>query len=176
MAQIFTIFGATGTQGGSIMEAVLKSPTLSQKYKLRGVTRDASKIPSKALGEGGVEMVEADLNDPDSVIKAAQGSALIFGVTDFHASGSASVEAAQGRAIADAASKANAFLIWSTLPSIVEISGGILTKAALYEGKASVDKYIKSLGIPSVSFVPASYMDLFKSSAFWGPTKASLCF
>jgi uncharacterized protein YbjT (DUF2867 family) len=58
MAEVFTVFGATGVQGESIIETVLKSPTLSQKYKIRGVTRDATKETSKALAAKGIEIVE----------------------------------------------------------------------------------------------------------------------
>jgi len=58
MAEIFTVFGATGTQGGSIIETVLKSPTLSKKYKIRAVTRDVNKDPAKALISKGVEVVQ----------------------------------------------------------------------------------------------------------------------
>jgi hypothetical protein len=43
------------------------------------------------------------------------------------------------------------------------MSNRTLAKAALYEGKAAVDKYVKELGIPAAYFVPASYKDLFKS-------------
>lgn len=49
------------------------------------------------------------------------------------------------------------------------MSNGALTKAALYESKASVDKYIKSLGIPCAYFVAAGYMDLVKT--FYLPAK-----
>jgi uncharacterized protein YbjT (DUF2867 family) len=58
MPELFTVFGVTGTQGGSIIEAVLKSPTLSQKYKIRGVTRDVNKESAKALISKGVEVVQ----------------------------------------------------------------------------------------------------------------------
>ena len=81
------------------------------------------------------------------------------------------MEETQSKNIADAAKAAGAFLIWSTLPSILEMSNGKLTKAALYEGKAAVDKYTKELGIPCAYFFPAPYMDLFKS--FYAPKKVS---
>lgn len=58
MAKIFTIFGATGAQGGSIARFILDHPVLSKTYSVRAVTRDASKPAAIVLRERGVELVE----------------------------------------------------------------------------------------------------------------------
>lgn len=58
MSKIFTVFGATGNQGGSVIRAVLADPVLSKEYKLRGVTRDVNKPAAQALSAKGVEMVK----------------------------------------------------------------------------------------------------------------------
>jgi uncharacterized protein YbjT (DUF2867 family) len=57
MSKIFTVFGATGNQGGSVIKAILADPVLSKQFKLRGVTRDPSKPAAQALTAKGVEMV-----------------------------------------------------------------------------------------------------------------------
>lgn len=57
MSEILTVFGATGNQGGSVIQTILADSTLSQKWKLRGVTRDTSKPAAKELAAAGVEMV-----------------------------------------------------------------------------------------------------------------------
>lgn len=62
MSKILTVFGATGNQGGSVIEAVLADPALSQEYKIRGVTRDVSKAAARALAAKGVEMIEVMTN------------------------------------------------------------------------------------------------------------------
>lgn len=54
---ILTVFGATGNQGGSVIKTILADPVLSQKWKLRGITRDTSKPAAKELAASGVEMV-----------------------------------------------------------------------------------------------------------------------
>jgi hypothetical protein len=82
MSKIFTIFGATGNQGGSVLRAVLAHPTLSKTYKLRAVTRDVNKPSSTALAAKGVEVVAADMNDASSIKKAVEGSSVVFGVTN----------------------------------------------------------------------------------------------
>lgn len=82
MSKLFTVFGATGKQGGSVIKTILAHPTLSKQYKLRAVTRDPSKPASEALMQQGVEVVKADLNEKESVRKAVEGSQVVFGVTN----------------------------------------------------------------------------------------------
>lgn len=50
-------------------------------WKVRGITRDASKASSWSAK--GIEVVEANLNDEASLVKAFKGAYAIFGVTDF---------------------------------------------------------------------------------------------
>lgn len=66
MSKLITVIGATGTQGGSVVAAALKSGD----YKVRGVTRNVDSEASRALVSKGVEMVAADLNDQSSLEKA----------------------------------------------------------------------------------------------------------
>jgi uncharacterized protein YbjT (DUF2867 family) len=82
MSKIFTVFGATGNQGGSVVKTILSHPELSKTYKIRAITRDVSKPASVALKEQGCEVVAANLNDRDSVFKAIEGSSVVFGVTN----------------------------------------------------------------------------------------------
>jgi uncharacterized protein YbjT (DUF2867 family) len=43
MSKLLVFFGATGNQGGSVVNFVLNDPTLSKEYKIRAVTRDPYK-------------------------------------------------------------------------------------------------------------------------------------
>lgn len=81
--KLLTIFGATGNQGGSVLDTIFASPQLSEKYALRGITRNPSSDKSKALSDKGVEMVKAELDDLESLKAAVKGSYGVFGVTDF---------------------------------------------------------------------------------------------
>lgn len=60
-SKLFTVFGATGNQGSSIINSILNHPQLSQEYKLRGITRNVSSDKAKALTDRGVEMVSVCL-------------------------------------------------------------------------------------------------------------------
>ena len=60
MSKLLTVFGATGLQGGSLIQYALQNPLLSETYRFRGVTRDASKASAVTLKEKGVEIVEVN--------------------------------------------------------------------------------------------------------------------
>lgn len=55
--KIITVFGATGAQGGSVVNIFLSDPRLKEEWAVRGVTRDTTKESSKALAAKGVEVV-----------------------------------------------------------------------------------------------------------------------
>ena len=55
--RLITVFGATGTQGGSVVDTFLNDPKLNTEWLVRGVTRDIAKDSSKKLAQKGVEVV-----------------------------------------------------------------------------------------------------------------------
>lgn len=62
----------------------LSDPKLRDEYRLRGISRDPSSAASQALLTAGVEeIVQADLDDVDSLKRAFEGASVIFSVTDF---------------------------------------------------------------------------------------------
>ena len=117
MTKIFTVFGATGNQGGSVVKAVLAHPKLSSEYRIRAVTRDTSKPAAKALEEKGAEVVQGDINDKEALHKIIEGSTAVFAVTNYWEKASKEHEITQGKNIADIASQAGVeHLVWSSLP------------------------------------------------------------
>lgn len=76
-APLVVVCGATGIQGGSVIDALAES---DRGYRLRGLTRDASKPIAQALARRGVEVIQVDLsveNEP-MVVKAFQGANISF--------------------------------------------------------------------------------------------------
>jgi uncharacterized protein YbjT (DUF2867 family) len=57
----------------------LKSPG----WKVRGTSRNISSEAARAWQSKGVEMVQADFDNFNSLVAAFQGANVIFGVTDF---------------------------------------------------------------------------------------------
>lgn len=58
MSKLITVFGATGTQGGSVIRTIIADPELSKEFRIRAVTRDLSKPKAKALAEQGIEVIQ----------------------------------------------------------------------------------------------------------------------
>lgn len=56
--KVVVVFGATGAQGGSVVQALLHDLVASQQFHVRAITRDPSTPASIALIEDGAEVVK----------------------------------------------------------------------------------------------------------------------
>ncbi|ORZ27936.1 NmrA family transcriptional regulator [Lobosporangium transversale] len=162
------VFGATGQQGGSVINFVLDHPELSSQYKIRAVTRVPSKPAAQALQERGVEVVKADLYDRESLDKALRGAHTVFGITCTIFDDSAYVkEYLQGKNLADAVVAAGAqYFIYGTVRHAGEVSGGKHSAVHAFDVKADIEKYIRTLPIKSAFFTPSVYMQDFHNFFF----------
>ncbi|KAJ7148356.1 NAD(P)-binding protein [Mycena filopes] len=148
---IITIFGANGTQGTAVLEAVLADG----KYTPRAVSRSLESPKSKALIAKGVEVVVADLFDKASLVTAIRGSEAVFGNTNFWdpqvfpADPEGKGEIIQGMNLVDAAKEVGVkFFIYSSLPSATELSKGLYKHVYHVDNKAVIQKYLEGSGIP----------------------------
>jgi uncharacterized protein YbjT (DUF2867 family) len=55
------VFGATGSQGGSVIKTILEDRTLSSQLEIRGIARDPSKPSAAALAQKAVTLVKVTL-------------------------------------------------------------------------------------------------------------------
>lgn len=55
--KIITVFGATGKQGGPVVQIFLHDPKLKDEWAVRGVTRNAGSEAAKKLTAQGVDMI-----------------------------------------------------------------------------------------------------------------------
>ncbi|KAH8744838.1 NmrA-like family protein [Diaporthe sp. PMI_573] len=163
MAKVITVFGATGSQGGSVVKIFTHDPKLKSEWTVRAVTRDATSEGAKALATKGIEVVVADANDKASLLAALKGSTAVFsmtttGNTDW---GQADIELElqQGRNLADAAKEAGVRqYIWSSLPYAQKLTNGVLTHVYNFDTKARIEEYVRSIGSPAAFFLPGSFM------------------
>ncbi|KZT59929.1 NAD(P)-binding protein [Calocera cornea HHB12733] len=147
------VVGATGNQGGSVINALLAHGG----YAVRGLTRDTASAGSQELAAKGVEMLQASLMDRAGLVEAVKGAYAVFGVSIPFTQDS---ETDQGKNIADAC-KANSvpLLVWTSLPSATELSNGKVTGMNMLDAKAEVDKYVKTIGQPTVILHTGSFTE-----------------
>lgn len=169
MSKILAVFGATGQQGRSVVDHVLADPELSRQYKIRAITRDVTSEKAKQLNDK-VEVVHGDVLDPSSIKTALTGVHTVFIVTAPLLN--PDVEYNTVKTIADIAVEKDAkYIIFSTLPSISELSGGKYTKVAPFDIKAKVEQYIRGLPIQSAFCSLGSFMENFEGLSLLAPRK-----
>lgn len=112
--KIIAVAGATGSQGGGVVQALLADP--QKRFVVRALTRDPGSAPAEVLRRLGVDVVRADFEDEESVVAALTGVYGAFLVTNFWAHGSARRELEEAAVLARAAAAADvAHVVWSTL-------------------------------------------------------------
>jgi uncharacterized protein YbjT (DUF2867 family) len=133
--KLIAVIGASGQQGG----AVLRALQVSSQFKVRALTRNPGK--HRELAE---EVVEADLNRPETLKAAFAGAHGVFLVTNFREPGADELKQATAavRAAKDAGVK---HFVWSTLPDVEAISGGRFD-VPHFTGKAKVDRIVQEAG------------------------------
>src|SRR5579862_9778554 len=142
--QLIAVVGATGLQGGSVVRAL----QTNGQFKVRALTRDPAK--HRELAE---EVVEADLNRPETLKAAFTGAHGVFLVTNFLEAGND--EFKQATAAVHAAKDAGVkHFVWSTLPNVEAISGGKFD-VPHFTGKAKVDRIVTEAAFPHHTFVIA---------------------
>src|SRR5438445_11565925 len=144
--KLIAVVGATGRQGGAVVRAL----QAVNQFKVRALTRNPAKHREVAD-----EVIQADLNRPETLRAAFAGAHGVFLVTNPWEQGTNEIEQATAaiRAAKDACVK---HFVWSTLPDVEGISGGKL-HVAHFTGKAKVDRVVKEAGFPNHTFVIAPF-------------------
>jgi uncharacterized protein YbjT (DUF2867 family) len=144
--KLIAVVGATGQQGGAVVRAL----RATNQFKVRALTRNPAK--HRELAD---EVVEADLNRPETLASAFKGAHGVFLVTNFQEHGAAELKqaAAAVRAAKDAGVK---HFVWSTLPDVEAISKGKFD-VPHFTGKAKVDRIVSEAGFANHTFVIAPF-------------------
>ncbi|KAJ5455182.1 hypothetical protein N7475_010303 [Penicillium sp. IBT 31633x] len=175
MSKILAIFGATGQQGGSVLNHVVNDPELSQQYKVRAITRDANSDKAQQLKEKyNVEVIEADVASSDSLATALNGVDTVFAMTTPALGADAfDVELENAKRIADVAVQQGVkYIIWSTLPAVRDISEGKYPSVVPFDAKAAAEEYIRTLPIKTAFLSLGSFMENLQAQTFLAPTQA----
>src|SRR5712692_6015213 len=144
--KLIAVVGATGQQGGAVVHAL----QAGNQFKVRALTRNPAK--HRELAD---EVIQADLNRPETLAAAFEGAYDIFLVTNFREEGTDEVEQATAavRAAKDAGVK---HFVWSTLPDVHAISRGKF-HVPHFTGKAKADRIVKEAGFANHTFVIAPF-------------------
>src|SRR5881409_2478354 len=157
--KLIAVIGATGRQGGGVLRAL----QARGQFKVRALTRNPDK--HRELAE---EVVEGDLDKPETLKAAFEGAYGVFLVTNFREEGTD--EFKQATAAVRAAKDAGVqHFVWSTLPNVEAISGGKFD-VPHFTGKAKIDSIVKAAGFASHTFVIAPFYFQILAGAF-GPQK-----
>ena len=150
------VFGATGHQGGGVVRAL----QAAGQFRVRALTRDPVKHREVAD-----EVVEADLNRPETLGPALAGAHGVFLVTNFWEAGTGELQQASA-AVRAARDAGVTHFIWSTLPDVEAISHGRF-RVPHFTGKARVDRIVTEAGFVNHTFViaPFYYRNLVEAMA-----------
>ncbi|KAM0344745.1 hypothetical protein ACHAPU_007117 [Fusarium lateritium] len=181
------VVGATGTQGGSVARTFLNLPG----WHVRALTRRATSPKAQALQKLGAEIVEADMADAESLVKAFDGAHAIFVNTDFWAPYTRALADGKDQATSQqigydteelhvknaayAATKTTTLekYIYSALGPMKEVSKGKYSHCHHWETKAAAVKYIE-IEMPELakktSFI---YVGAYATNPFLYPKRDS---
>jgi uncharacterized protein YbjT (DUF2867 family) len=167
--KVIAVVGATGAQGGGLARAILEDP--EGGFAVRALTRNPGSEKASALAATGAEVVEADLDDEASLVRALEGAHGAFFVTNFWEHFSPEKEYAQAGNLARAARKAGVrHVIWSTLEDtrrwvpldddrMPTLMGSY--KVPHFDAKGAADDLFRQEGVPTTFLLTSFYWDNF---------------
>jgi uncharacterized protein YbjT (DUF2867 family) len=147
-SRLIGVIGATGKQGGAVVDALL-----DEGLAVRAFVRDPGSAGALALEGRGVELVRGDLSDPRSLESFLTGLDGVFAMST--PADGADVEVTSGKVIADAAARVGlAHTLFSTV-------GGAERETGIehFESKRRVEEHIETLGIHATFLRPVFFME-----------------
>jgi len=164
---VIAVFGATGAQGGGLARAILADP--EERFLVRAITRDASSAKACALARLGAEVVVADIDDEESILRALDGVYGAFFITFFWHHLSPERETAEARSYALAARSTGVqHVVWSTLEDSrrwVPLSDEEMPtlrgryKVPHMDGKGESDRLFSEFGVPTTFLLTSFYWE-----------------
>jgi uncharacterized protein YbjT (DUF2867 family) len=169
VTKTIAVVGATGATAGGLARAILSDP--AGGYACRAITRDPGSAAARALAEQGATLVEADLTDFDSLVRAFDGAHGAFCMTNFFETFSAEQETQQAANQARAAAAAGVrHTVWSTAEDtrrwyplddhrMPTLPGGY--KVPNWDGKGEGDQFFAASGVPTTYLLTPFHWEAF---------------
>ena len=157
MSKTIVITGATGNQGGATLHNLL-----GKGFTLRALTRKPDSEKARALANNGVEVVQGDLNDVESLKKALTGAWGVYAVQNTWEAG-VTAEEEQGKRIAELAKEVGVeHFVYASVGSAHRETG-----IPHFDNKGRVEDTVRSLGFASTVILrPVFFMENLVSPWF----------
>jgi uncharacterized protein YbjT (DUF2867 family) len=157
-ARTIAVAGATGAQGGAVVDALLE-----QGARVRALVRNAASERARNLANRGVELVQVDTNDSTSLANSLRDVDAFFFMTTPYGSQNPDIdgEIQQGVDFTDAAAAAQ-------VPHVVFSSvGGAERNSGVphFESKRRIEERLLESGLSVTIVRPVFFMDNFLSMA-----------
>jgi uncharacterized protein YbjT (DUF2867 family) len=151
------VFGATGNIGGAAARELLQ-----RGWQVRAVTRSPNGKKALALAALGAELIQADMDDGQSLEAAFDGIKRVLSVQNWTTSGLAG-EVRQGKQVANAASAAQVeHLVFGSAGT-----GDADTGLPHFDSKLEVEAYMRKLDLPFSTIRPGPFMELMTQKDFY---------
>eukprot|EP01122_Echinamoeba_exundans_P015000 TRINITY_DN694_c0_g1_i2.p1 TRINITY_DN694_c0_g1~~TRINITY_DN694_c0_g1_i2.p1 ORF type:complete len:372 (+),score=49.26 TRINITY_DN694_c0_g1_i2:451-1566(+) len=152
---VVAVCGATGKQGGAVIDQLLLNNSKKQssgiKFLIRALTRNVDSAAARALSDKDpkvIKLVKCELSSLESVTESLKGCDVVFGLTNYWDPATKSVpglEVQQGKNLVDAAIQCGVKqFIWSSAPNAEALTKGLINPEHI-TGKALVADYCLSI-------------------------------
>jgi len=165
--KIIAVVGATGTQGGALVRAILSEPY--GPFAVRALTRDVNSEKAQELKKLGAEVVAADIDNVNTLKLAFHGVYGVYCVTFYWDHCMPEREMSQAATMAQAAKNAGAtHVIWSTLEDtrkFISLKDERLPtimgkyKVPHFDGKGASDDAFRQIGLPTTYLLTSFYWE-----------------
>lgn len=143
------VTGATGRQGGAVVEHLIKNG-----FNVKALSRTPDSVSAQLLISKGITVVKGDMANLQSLKEAMKNCDGVFSVQNYFEYG-AEKEIAFGKNMADAAKQNNiSHFIYSSVCNADSNTG-----VPHFESKYTIEKHIKSIGLPHTILRPVKFME-----------------
>jgi uncharacterized protein YbjT (DUF2867 family) len=165
--KIIAVVGATGSQGGGLVRAILGDT--SGTFAVRALTRNPDSEKARELAKLGAEVVQADLDSGPSLRAAFDGAFGAFCVTFYWEHFVPEKELVQAAAMAQAAQQNGLkHVVWSTLEDtrkLVPLTDNRMPtlldkyKVPHFDAKAEANRAFAQFGVPATYMLTSFYWE-----------------
>lgn len=165
MKETILVFGATGHQGGAVIEHLLTSQKDNNTFNLRALVRNPDAEKSIHLKHQGVDLVVGTMEDRAVLKEALEGVTRVF----FHTTHNTfqgedwNAELKRGMQVVQALAACSTLqqVIYSTLPSIEGYHESL--------GKVALEREMRNLNLPLTTVLAPFYLENFMN--IWPPIR-----